>query len=555
MLTELYIKNFILIEQLHLCFAPGLNVLSGETGAGKSIVLDALGLLLGERSHADYVRRDQEKAVIEAVFTWENHPELDKFLAENDLLAEDELIVTRELHANGKSAARVGGRAVPLALLKRLSGYLIDLHAQDDQLGFIAPAMYAGYVDSYLPDPAPRQLVQELFAALSAKRQELKQINIDDQERLQRLDFLNFQIAEIEAVNPQAGEDEELRRLAERIGAAHRLLGAINVLRENLARGKNGGSAALDLLAEALETSRKVGDDAFFAEWNENVASIYYNLQDALEQLGHFEAELDFEPGMLDTVQNRLFELHRLQKKYGATTEDILQRLILLREEREKWQDVQEQREAITRQIKALEQEYLAAARTLSALRLTAKVPLEESVYRELLELNLPHMRFEIQLQPRENYAADGIDEVAFMFSSNPGEDLRPLARIASGGERSRFILALKKSLAHQYQIGSMVFDEIDSGLSGVSLNSMADKLHDIAQDRQILLVTHSPQIASRADRHFFIEKSVDAHRTSTRVQELDEPARVAELARMIDGDRVTELSLQHARVMREQGL
>ena len=550
MLLELKIKDFILIDDLTLVFGPGLNVLSGETGAGKSIILDAMSLLLGARSRGELVRTSAERAFIEAVFDPENHPKVSAFLADNGWEEEDYIILTREIQANGKSTARLNGRTVSIAQLKSFSSLLIDLHGQEEEQSFIAVKNYLGYVDSYLEDITLKAEVNARYQTWMQKEKELSQLSMDEQERLQRLDFLHYQIQEIEEIAPKIGEEEELRLLINRIGESKRLLDGTNNIQSYLQDGVKEGNAAVVLVYQALEIAKKLSGDVFFAGLIEPLEFVYYSIQDIEHELAQFKHQLDFEPGILEQSEERLHELKKLQKKYGTTTEEILGYLDKIQTEQKQWEDISLVRQALSGEVTESEQAYRRAAEALSKMRQEVKDQLEKAVYQELKDLNLPNMRFAVKVLPAKP-SAEGIDQIEFMFSANPGEELRSLIRIASGGERSRFILALKKALITRYQIASMVFDEIDSGLGGVSLNSMAVKLKEIACYHQVLLVTHAPQIAGRADHHFFIEKNVVDGKTITQVRKLPEEERVLELARMLDGDIITEVSLQHAKAMR----
>jgi len=552
MLEEVYIKNFILIEELNLQFTAGLNVLTGETGAGKSIIIDALGLIKGARINTDFIRDGREKSIVQAVFDISHNLPAHNVLNEYGLPVDTEtLILSREFFPNGKSVARVNGRTVNLYILKAIASYLLDMHGQDDRDTILKPAVFLAAVDAYVDNLSTfLEPIQELYEELTARQAELKELQISEQERNQRLDFLNLQIEEIESVNPQPGEYEELEQLRKRIEDSRQLLEGCDSLL-NLLYSSEQFSSAYDLVYQAMNNANRLKNDPFFAEVATMLENIYYSLQEIAERLTSFKGELDFQPGLLEATQERLYQIRRLQKKYGEEVDQILDYVKKAREERERLANSAFHIEELKDQISRLEARYLAVARELSQKRREAKKKLEKAVYRELKDLNLPHIQFEVEISTSPQPGRLGMDKVEFLFSANPGEQLQPLKKAASGGEISRFILALKKALAENYYIPTLIFDEIEAGLGGSALNAMAAKLGEFAASHQLILVTHSPQIAAYAANHLHIEKRVSQDKTLTIVKSLDsQEERIKEICRMLDGENYSELSMQHAKEM-----
>lgn len=552
MLEEVYIKNFILIEELSLQFTAGLNVLTGETGAGKSIIIDALSLIKGARINADYIRDSHEKSIVQAVFDISHNSEVYNILNEYGLSLDNEsLILSREFLPNGKSVARVNGRMVNLYILKAIASHLLDMHGQDDRDTILKPAVFLSAVDSYVDNPGTYlETIKKLYEELTEKQAELKELQISEQERNQRLDFLTMQIEEIESVNPHPDECEELEQLIKRIGGSKQLLDGCDSLL-SLLYSSEQFSSAFDLVYQAMNNANRLKNDPFFEEISETLENIYYSLQEIAERLTSFKGELDFQPGLLESTEERIYQIRHLQKKYGDEVEQILDYVKKAKEEKEWLANSAYHINDLKDEITKLEKRYLAIAGELSQKRHEAKKKLENAVYRELKDLNLPYIQFSVDITATKQPGIQGIDKVEFFFSANPGEQLQPLKKAASGGEISRFILALKKALAENYYLPTLIFDEIDVGLGGSALNAMAAKLGEFSATHQLLLVTHSPQIAAYALNHLHIEKKVSEGKTLTIVKTLNsQEEKIKEICRMLDGENYTELSMEHAKEM-----
>ncbi|CFX50196.1 DNA recombination/repair protein RecN [Syntrophomonas zehnderi OL-4] len=554
MLEEIYIKNFILIEEQRLYFTAGLNVLTGETGAGKSIIIDALGLLLGERTKNDYIRDEDKKAVIEAVFDLQSSHETQVFLTQQGLCDADyqDLVISREFFPNGRSAARINGRNVNLHVLKALGTLLVDTQMQNDRYAFLQSSNYLGYVDGFSPPPDELlDTVAALFTRIKEAERQLADFETGQQMKNQKLDFLNYQIKEIEACDLKEGEEEELTDLRERIRNAQRLMEASHSMLTCLYSSEQTASA-YDQISSALNIALNTSEDRFFQNLTEPLENIIYTLEDMARQISSYKDNLDFEPGLLDKVEERLYVIDKLKNKYGSTIHEILVFLDNARHEREELLHSEERQEEIRAELTKAQEQYRESAARLTALRQNSAVRLEERIRQELIGLNMPHTRFKVEIREKTQPGPRGLDEVEFLFSPNPGEELRPVTRIASGGEISRLILALKIALAAVYKVPTLIFDEIDAGLGGTSLSAMAQKIALLSTEHQVILVTHSPQLASYAQQHLLIDKYVENERSYTCIQALDHEARVKELARMLDGENYSELTLKHARELLE---
>ncbi|SHG64622.1 DNA replication and repair protein RecN [Thermosyntropha lipolytica DSM 11003] len=556
MLQEIYINNFILIDELRLEFDKGLNVLTGETGAGKSIIIDALGLIMGERVRNDLLKDDSRKAVVEAVFSLESE-ELKAMLKENGFMEEEDesLIITREMYPQGRSVARINGHTVNITFLRKIAPWLVDMHLQHDHLTMLRPEKYLTYIDSFVPEAKDlRARIKEVYKEYRRQIKELEEIKQEEKDRAQKLDFLAFQINEIKKADLKPGEEEELNELAEKMRNAHMLARAADQVLKLVYSDENS-SSAYDNIASAVAILQGSKKDAFLEGLCRRLEDVYYSLQEIAEELSRYRDSLDFEPGLVDEVEARLYEIGKLKKKYGGSVAEILAFLDRAEKEWERLSRAEERQEDLLQSIALVEKEYLALADELTRIRQKGAQLLEEKVNKELKELNMPYIKFAVVLEKGEEFSADGLDKAEFMFSPNPGEEMKPLSRIASGGEISRFILALKKALAEAYEVPTLIFDEIDVGVGGTALTAMAKKLAELSRSHQVILVTHSPQIASYAHKHYLIEKEVQNGQTFTRVKKLDYAGRIKELARMLGGENYSEITLKHAGEMLDRAI
>jgi DNA repair protein RecN (Recombination protein N) len=567
MLLELNITDFAIIERLRLTLGPGFNVFTGETGAGKSIIVDAIAALVGERMGADVVRAGRERATVEGVFDVNamlaseeqsggamdgSGGSLGSALAEMDIEAEEGmLILSREMTAGGRGLARVNGRTAPLSTLQRLSATLIDIHGQSAHLTLLKPERHIFYLDRYAGLDEERAEVAALYAEWRSTRRELERLRTDEREIERRIELLRFQVEEITAAALKPGEVEELERERRMLANAERL-GELTAAVYATLRGDETGDerGALDLLAEARHAlTELLRLDETLAGQGETLDQAIFLLEDVASATRDYQDQVMADPARLADVEERLDLINRLRRKYGATIEETLafaeeaaRELEALSNREERVAELQQQEERLRERIGAV-------SGRLSARRAEAAQALARAIERELDDLNMRKARFEVRLTRRPDpegvpvgdgervvFSATGIDQVEFLLAPNPGEPLKPLARIASGGETSRLMLAIKTILTSADATPTLIFDEIDAGISGRSGQVVGEKLWALGQTHQTLCVTHLPQIAALGDRHFQVSKSVSGERTTTRVSLLDGEARVAELSQMLGG-------------------
>lgn len=556
MLQEIFINNFVLIEELRIEFTKGLNVLTGETGAGKSIIVDALGLIAGDRLKSDLIRDEQKKAVVEAVFDISGYLALNNLLVENGLIDENEelLIVSREILPNGRSIARANGRTINISTLKELSSFLLDMHLQHDHLTILKTENYIDYVDNFAPDIKELlDLINNLFYKMKQINNQLAELRANENTKLQRIDFLNYQINEICLANLTIGEEEELSQLAARVRNAKHLATNANTIFTALYASEEGLSA-YDQISCAIDAINDTDDD-ILKSFLPTLENMYYALQDISRDISKFRDSLDFEPNLLDEIEERLHEISKLKAKYGASIEEILDYYNKAVEELELLENSTTRQGELDKELHIIEEEYKKVAHELTIERQNAALTLAKIVNTELSALNMPHLQFAVEVEPVNEPTPKGLDKIEFLFSPNPGEPLKPLSKIASGGEISRFILALKIALTEVYNIPTFIFDEIDVGVGGTSLSAMARKIGELARNRQVILVTHSPQVASYANNHLLIEKYVDNNLTFTTVKPLNYNDKIKELARMLGGENYTDLTLKHAGEMLDKAI
>ena len=584
MLLELNITDFAIIERLRLTLGPGFNVFTGETGAGKSIIVDAIAAMVGERMGADVVRAGSERATVEGVFdvsdtlAREGLPDgaptssavgsLGEALSELGVEAEEGmLILSREMTAAGRGLARVNGRTAPLSTLQRLSTALIDIHGQSAHLALLRPERHIFYLDRYAGLDEMRAEVAALYAEWRATRSELERLRADERAIERRIELLRFQVEEIGAAALKPGEVEELERERRMLTNAERL-GELTAAVYAALRGDETGDerGALDQLAEAQHAlTDLLRLDETLAGQGETLAQAIFLLEDVASGARDYQDQVMADPARLEEVEERLDLINRLRRKYGATIEETLAFAAEAERELETLTNREERAAELQRREERLRERIGAVAERLSARRREAARALADAMERQLDDLNMRKARFEVRLARRSDpegvpvgdegrvaFSATGIDQVEFLLAPNPGEPLKPLARIASGGETSRLMLAIKSILASADATPTLIFDEIDAGISGRSGQVVGEKLWALGQSHQTLCVTHLPQIAALGDRHFQVSKGVSGERTTTRVNLLDGDARVTELSQMLGGTS-TSASRANARDLLER--
>ena len=545
MLAELHIENVAVISVTDLRFGPGFNVLTGETGAGKSIVIDAIGAVLGGRVNRELVRAGTRSALVSAVFT---DCAATDWLAENDLEPADELILQRRIGADGKSSARVNGAPVTAQQLRSLSALLLDMHGQNDGRQLLDESRHLDYLDRFAADEAQRSAYAEAYGRWRDIRREMERLSMDELDKARLSERLAAQVTELEAAKLRPGEEAELLALRERMRHGEKLSQALEGAYEALYGAEDNA------IALALRAERHVSNAAAVAtelrEAAEGIAQARFLLEDAAERVNDVRGSLSFSEEEYNAVEERLSLLRRLQRKYGCDAEALPTALETARARLSELESADDLLRQLERELERARRELLRAGEALSARRREAAQALAGRVRTELRDLSMPSVRFLAELSPKggAGFDSSGCDELRFLMSANAGAPPGRLSHIASGGEMSRVMLALKSVFAERDAVGTLVFDEIDTGVSGVAAQRVGEKMARLSAHRQLICITHLPQIAAMADRQFYIEKTERDGQAFTTVRPLDQAGRVRELARLHGGDAVTETTLRSAR-------
>lgn len=555
MLKSLTVWNFALLEHVQVEFQSGLNILTGETGAGKSILIDSLGAVLGARMSADMVRSGCDWLRVEAVFSLE-----DESLGLHELLTQQaiddsdkELIITRQLTRAGRSTALVNGCHVTLAILRQIGAYLVDIHGQNENLALLKEENQFHLLDGYDPDVA--EALAAYMCAYREWREKKKAYDEKQQasrEYAQRLDMLHWQDKEISEANLKAGEDEALETEIRKLSHAEKIVGSIEESYELLEGGGGSGLGVLPALSQVKKDLEDISrfDDAL-ANAQKMVEEAYISLQEASYELRDYGESVEFSPARLDQLQSRMDVIYRLCKKYGATLDDVLAHQEKVERELSEIENYDEDIAALEKEIAALEKELGKKAAALTELRRAAAKDLSSAIEEQLFALGMPKAQLAIRVEQAADYGPRGRDEVAMFFSANPGEAEKPLQKVASGGELSRIALAIKTvASSRDSSVPSMVFDEIDTGIGGRTAQMVAERIALVAQYKQVLCITHLPQIACMADAHLYISKRTEEGTTATQIRPLSERERISEIARMASGADMTTASLDNAREM-----
>ncbi len=546
MLSLLHIENIAVIECSDISFDRGFNVLTGETGAGKSIVIDAISAILGERAYRDMIRTGASKASVRAVFT--NVPEYPWF-AENGVEYDPETVIHRDIFADGKNICRVNGTLVSVSILRKLGIQLINIHGQHDSASLFDEANHLTFLDDFAENDDLRASYSEKYIAVDKLRREIQRLHMDEGEKLRRMETLRYQIEEIEKAQLQIGEDDALAARRKVLQNAEKISDAINEAVENLYGGEDSDGAT-SLLADAERAlARVLRYDESASELHERVADLMYQVKDIAEEVRDKQYCLSYSADELDNIEARLDVIHRLRKKYGASCEDILTYLDKAKQELDEIEFADDMLERLQIKLQKAEKEAWDRALDLRKNRQEAAQGLSRRILTELSQLDMPRVQFSCEFTELE-LTALGADSVAFYMSANAGEALKPLSKVASGGELARIMLAMKNVLAEQDQVSTLIFDEVDTGVSGRAAQKVAEKLRSVARNKQVLCVTHLPQIAAMGDTHMLIAKSEHDGRTFTTVTPLDKEGRKAELARIIGGANITETTLKSAEEM-----
>ncbi len=548
MLKTLYIENIAVIEKTSIDFSGGLNVLTGETGAGKSIIIDAINAIMGQRTSKDIIRTGETSAFVSAQFESINKS-AQKALEELGFVLEDDaLIVQRTLSQSGKNVCKINGRPATVSMLRELSKYLINIHGQHESYELFSPETHLGYIDSYGG-------CDELIAGYRAKysrykilQKKLNEANSDESERLREIDLLQFQSKELFDADVQAGEEERLEAERTALMNVEKIASLLNKARLMLDGEDSDGSVeSIDIAASAMQSAASYNPE--YEELSNSLTDIYYNLRDCAEGITDAIDNLESDPERLEEIEERFDLLNRLTRKYNCSADELPAIAEQMQTRLEELLNFDKNRDDLIEACEKAKAEAFESAGKLSRKRRSAAKTFAEKVREEMRFLNMPNVELIPQFQTTE-LTNDGIDKVELLISANPGETPRPVAKIASGGELSRMMLAIKTVLAATDDVDTLIFDEVDTGISGSAAEKVGLKLKEVSKDSQVLCVTHQAQIAALADYHYLIDKRVEQGRTFTVVTELDRGARVRELARIIGGVNITQAAISHAEDM-----
>ncbi|MBZ5553064.1 MAG: DNA repair protein RecN [Acidobacteriia bacterium] len=553
MLRHLFISNYALIDQMEMEFHSGLNLLSGETGSGKSIIVDALGLLLGSKASPEMVRTGSDHASVSGVFQIAKNPSITRFLDAQGVESNDEeLILKREISREGKSRAFINHQPITVSTLKSLGRWLVDIHGQNEQQALAEADAQLALVDEFAGNQGLLEELAELAQQLTALRSQREALEHNEKEQNRLADLFSFQKKEIETAQLKPGEDEILNAEHRLLANATKLFEVANEVYASLYESEAAAARTVSLAERSLESIARI--DETLAANLEQLRSARIQLEDVALSMRDYLRKIDISPGRLQQVESRMAEIEKLRRKYGTTVNEILDFYQDVAQRLQALEHRDEELESLKHQMSQLSEGYFSKATTLSDRRQRTAREMEKALEHELKQLAMERTRFKVQFDrsPVE-FSPFGFDAVEYLVSPNVGEALKPLARIASGGEISRLMLALKTITHAGSRIKTLVFDEVDAGIGGRTAEVLGRKLKSLAQKNQILCVTHLPQIASFADHHYFIEKVELGGRTVTRVEHLGEDDRINELARMLSGARITDAVKKHARELLKQ--
>ena len=550
MLNSLYIENIAVIEKTNIDFTKGFNVLTGETGAGKSIIIGSINALLGGRISKDIIRSGADTAFVSGSFSVTNpqvYSLLEQYGFECD--RDDRLILQRKLTANGKSSCRIHGRPANRAVLKEITAHLVNVHGQHESYSLMSPEKHIEYIDSIGELDSIKKEYRENLAILRDYRKRLKSAQTDDSQRERQIDLLRYQINEIEQAAPQEGEYEQLTEERSKAQNAQDIIRSLSEAEAILA-GEEQINGCIDALRECSDCIGRVSEYVPVTEkLSERITNVYYELQDCAEEISSILEGIDTDPYRLQEIEERLDVLYRLSKKYGSTTAEILEFYENAKGQLQQLEDYEFNMESLQKDYDKYFQATKELALKLSAERKKISREFAARVKEEMTYLDMPNVNLEVSIE-RCPLNENGCDKLEFLISANPGEDPKPVSKIASGGELSRMMLAITNVIASHNIVSTMIFDEVDTGISGSASQKVGYKLKSLSETRQVICITHQAQIAALADTHFLIKKNVENNRTFTQVSELSFEDRVRELARIIGGVSITELTLKHAEEM-----
>ncbi|RJQ41318.1 MAG: DNA repair protein RecN [Nitrospiraceae bacterium] len=556
MLIKLFIGNFALIDKLEIEFGAGLNVLTGETGAGKSIIIDAVGVLMGGQALAEYIRTGEDKAIVEGVFAFNGSHKVMEVLDEFGLLPDEDefLIISREIVRTGKNVCRINGRQVNLSVFKEITGNLVDIYGQHHQQSLLDPQKHVLLLDEYQGGQVITVLEElaNLFREVSDLKTKAEKMAENEKEQARLADMYRFQVSEIDKCNPATGEDSGLEAEKKILANAEKLAGLSHEAYELLYEGRP--NSVTELLHEAVNRIKEICLlDEGMRSASDTLESAMYQIEETARDIKNYADRIDTDSGRLEEVEARLDLIRQLKRKYGDSIEEILKYREQIASSLSVIDNFDEEQSRNKESLSRAMSRYDIIASQLTGLREKAASGLRTRITSELKELNMPHVTFDVKISRKSTPGVKGYDDIEFLISPNKGEPLKPLAKIVSGGEVSRIMLAFKTILAKIDSIGTLIFDEVDTGIGGETIHAVARKLAFIGNDRQVICVTHSPVIAGCGERHFKISKLTDKSRTYTQVKALQKLERVQEIARMLAGEKATEITRKLAEEILEK--
>lgn len=550
MLQELAIDNFAIIPHLRIDFKDGMTVLSGETGAGKSIIIDAVGLLAGGRGSHEFIRNGSDKAILQAAFSIKKTDKrLQAVLSALGIdVTDNQLIIQREIQHSGRNVVRVNGMLINLTMLKQIGEYLVDIHGQNEHQELMQAEKHLAMLDEYagLEVKTLKLKYQEIYQQYKHTLTAVKEKQQNQQAWAQRFDMLKFQVEELEAADLEVDEEDLLSAERGRLNNFQKIKEALEITNLNL--NGDGVSGALDHIGEAMQTMQGIEDiDDEYHEISEIITNSFYALQEATKDISRQVDLLEYDEARLNEIEQRLELIHQLERKYGPDISAMLMYLEKIKHEYTEMKTVSADESQLEEDLTKLTTQLETVADQLSMLRQTKAELLAQQIHQQLQDLFMEKAQFSVNFKKRTTFQVDGIDDVEFYIQTNPGENAKPLAKIASGGELSRMMLAMKTIFAQNQGVTAIIFDEVDTGVSGRVAQAIAEKIATIAKHSQVLTITHLPQVAAMADQHYLIKKTIIAERTETSVTLLDEQKRANELARMLSGSEVTQVALANA--------
>lgn len=553
MLSELSITNFAIIESLSISFEKGLTVLTGETGAGKSIIIDAIHLLVGGRGSSDFVRHGEERAEIEGLFLLENASTVYDKAQELGIKIEDDMIVLRrEITKSGKSVCRINGKLVTIAILREMGGSLVDIHGQHEHQELMDETKHLSLLDQFGSKQITKSLseYEQIYAKYEQAIRKLKSLNDNEQQMAQRVDLYQFQLNEIVQAQLQLDEDEKLMDEKKQLSNFERIFESVQTS-YNALKDEQKGLDWISLVMGEMETAAELNSE--YKDMAEAVSNSYYMLEEVAGSLRSQLDNLEYDPQRINEIEARLNEINGLKRKYGQTISGILEYGAKIEEELETLLNKETHIDQLRKEISSLKKDLIIEGNELTSLRKRLAGDLTDAIHNELKQLYMQKTVFEAKINSGETFISkSGMDEIEFYLSTNPGEPLKPLSKIASGGELSRIMLALKSIFSKHQEITSIIFDEVDTGVSGRVAQAIAEKIHKVSTDSQVLCISHLPQVAAMADTHLYIEKETQDGRTKTKVKDLDHEGKIKEIGRMISGVEITDITKKHAQELLE---